>query len=50
MNFAKFVRPPFLQNTTKRLLLVIAVSIAVKGKLANENLNYDKNTKAYVQI
>ena len=26
MNFAKFVRTPFLQNTTRRLLLIIAVS------------------------
>ena len=49
MNFAKFERTPFLQNTTGRLLLIIAVSI-VKGKLANETLNYDKKTKAYVKI
>ena len=50
MNFAKFERTPFLQNTTGRLLLIIAVSIVVKGKLANETLNYDKKTKAYVKI
>ena len=31
VNFAKFVRTPFLQNTTGRLLLIIAVSIVVKG-------------------
>ena len=47
MNFAKFVRTPFLQNTTGRLLLIIAVSI-VKGELENENLNHDTKTKAYV--
>ena len=27
MNFAKSVRTPFLQNNTRRLLLIIAVSI-----------------------
>ena len=49
MNFAKFVRIPFLQNTTRRLLLVIAVSIALvmKGELANETINY--NTKHCVK-
>ena len=41
----------FLQNTTGRLLLIIAVPIKlVKGELANENLNYDKKTKVYVPI
>ena len=50
MNFAKFVRTPFLQNTTRRLLLIIAVSIVVKGELANETVNYDTKTKAYVPI
>ena len=44
MNFAKFVTAPFLQNSTGRLLLIIAVSIVVKGVLANETVNYD--TKA----
>ena len=44
VNFAKFVRTPFLQNSTGRLLLIIAVSIVVKGVLANETVNYD--TKA----
>ena len=48
MNFAKFVRTFFLQNTTGRLLLIIAVSIVVKEELANENLNYDRKTEAYV--
>ena len=50
MNFAKFVRTPFLQNTTGRLLLIIAVSIVVKVELANENLNHDTKTKTYVPI
>ena len=48
MNFAKFVRTSFLQNTTGRLLLIIAVSRVVKEELANENLNYDRKTEAYV--
>ena len=50
VNFAKFVRTFFLQNTTGRLLLIIAVSIVVKEELANENLNYDRKTEAYVWI
>ena len=44
VNFAKFERTPFLQNSTGRLLLIIAVSIVVKGVLANKTVNYD--TKA----
>ena len=48
MNFAKFVKTPFLQNTTGRLLLIIVVSIVVKGELANETVNYDTKAKAYV--
>ena len=50
MNFAKFVRIPNLQNTTGRLLLIIAVSIVVKGELANETVNYDTKPKAYVPV
>ena len=46
VNFAKFVRTPFLQNSTGRLSLIIAVSIVVKGVLANETVNYDTKTKA----
>ena len=49
-NFAKFVRTPFLQNSTRRLLLIIAVSIAVKRVLANETVNYVTKTKAYILI
>ena len=46
VNFAKFIRKPFLQNTTRRLLLIIAVSIVLvmKGELANETVNYDTKT------
>ena len=50
MKFAKFVGTPFLQNTSGRLLLIIAVSIVVKGELANETVNFDTKTKAYVPI
>ena len=46
----KFVRTPFLPVSTRKLLLIIAVSTVVKGELANENVNYDRNTKAYVPI
>ena len=35
VNFAKFVRTAFLQNTTGRLLLIIAISIVVKVELAH---------------
>ena len=48
VNFTKSVRTLFLQNTTKRLLLIIALSTVVKGELANETINYDAKTKAYV--
>ena len=50
MTLAKFVRTPYLQNTTRRLLLIIAVSIALamKGGLASETENYD--TKAMYQF
>ena len=40
MNFAKFVKNPFLQNTIGRLL--------VKGELVNETVKYDRKGKAYV--
>ena len=50
VNSAKFVRIPILQNTTGRLLLIIAVSIVVKGELENETVNYDIKTKAQVPI
>ena len=44
---AKFVETAFLQNTTGRLLLIIAVSIVVKGELANETVNYDSKRYMY---
>ena len=50
VNFGKFVRTPFLQNTTGRLLLITAISIVVKGEQTNENLIYHTKTKAYVPI
>ena len=50
MNFAKFVRTPFLENITGRLVLIVASSIVVTGKLANETKNYDTKTTAYVPI
>ena len=34
----------FLQNFTRRLLLIIAVSIVMEGELANETVNYDTKT------
>ena len=49
-NFAKFGSIPLLQNSTGRLLLIIAVSIAAKGVLANGTVNYETRTKAYVLI
>ena len=48
VNFAEFVKTPFLQNSTGRLILIIAVSVVAKGVLANETVNYDTQTKAYI--
>ena len=39
-----------MENTTGWLLLIIAVSIVVKEKLANETTNYDTKAEAYVPI
>ena len=50
VSFVEFVKTPFLQNSTGGLLLIIAVSIVAKGVLANEIVNYDTQTKAYVLI
>ena len=47
MKSAKFVETAFLQNATGRLLLIIAVSIVVKGELANETVNYDSKRHMY---
>ena len=40
----------FLQNSTGRMLLIIAVSIVPKGVLAKETVNYETKTKAYVLL
>ena len=50
MNFAKFVITRFLQNTTGRLLLIIVVSIVMKGELANKTVNYDTKFKHMYQF
>ena len=47
VKFAKFVRTPFLQNSTGQPLLIIAVSTVVKGELVSETVNYDTKTKVY---
>ena len=38
VKFAKFVERPFLQSSTGRLLLIVAVSIVVKLELANKTV------------
>ena len=50
VNFTKFWRTRFLQNSTVQLLLIVAVSIVAKGVLANDTVNYETRTKAYVLI
>ena len=50
MKFEKFVGSLFLKNITGRLFLIIVASLAVKRELANETVNYDTKTKAYVPI
>ena len=50
MKSAKFVATPFLQNTNRWLLLIIAVSIVVKGELASKTINYDTKAKGHVQF
>ena len=51
VNFAKFVKTYLLQNATKRLLLVIAVSIVLvmKGELASKTVNCDTKTKYQIE-
>ena len=36
-----------MQNTTRRLFLIIAVSVLVREELANKTVNYDTRIKAY---
>ena len=45
VNFAKFVRTLFCRTPPGELLLNLAVSIVLKGELANETVNYDTKTK-----
>ena len=40
----------FLQNSTGRLLVIIAVSMVAKGVLGKETVNYETKTKAYVLL
>ena len=47
VDFLKFVRKSCLQNTIGRLLLVIAVSIVLKGQLENEAVNCDTKIAEY---
>ena len=44
MNYAK---TPFLQNAMGKLLLILAISIVVKGELESETVSYDTEMKAY---
>ena len=47
MNFAKFRRTSFVLKTTRRLFLIIALSIVVRGEFANETVSYDIEFKTY---
>ena len=47
VRFAKFLRTSFLQNTTRRLLLFMAIFLVVKKEWAKETVNYDTKIKAY---
>ena len=46
VNFREHAKAPFLQNSTGRLLLIVAVSIVAKGVLTKETVNYETKTKA----
>ena len=46
MKLVKFVGTPFSQSNTERLLLIVAVSIIVKGELANKTVNYQKESQS----
>ena len=48
--FQNLVGTPSLQNSTRRLLLIIAVSIVAKGVLPSDTVNYGTKAKAYVLI
>ena len=44
--FGEICKNTFFQNPTRRLLLIIALSIVVKRELTNVTVNYDTKTKA----
>ena len=48
--FCKICKNTVFAEHYRRLLLIAAVSIVVKGELANETVNYDTKTKVYVPI
>ena len=48
--FPEISKNTFFQNIIGWLLLFLAVSIELKGEMANETVNYDSKTKAYVPI
>ena len=48
MKVVKFVGTLFSQDTTGQLLLIVAISIVVKGELANKTVNYDTKAKAHI--
>ena len=48
--FSEISKNTFFQNIIGRLLLFLAVSIELNGEMANETVNYDSKTKAYVPI
>ena len=50
MKFAKFVGAPFSQSTTGRLLLLVAVSVVVKGELVNKTVNDLKRVQMKEQV
>ena len=50
MSIAKFGGTPFLQNITGRLIVIIAVSMVMKGELTNKIANYDSKLKHIYQF
>ena len=48
--FCEIFKNTFFAEQHRRLLLSIAVSIAAKELLANETVNYEIKTKAYILI
>ena len=49
MNFAKFLRKPFLQNTSWRLLLIVFIQILGRSKIyVNESVNRQSGLVVYL--